>query len=99
MSLGNLRIGSRLGLGFGAILLITTIAIVATVVSLKQVTDNAMRAAEESIPFALLADEMVVNTIQVQQFTTRHSISISNLNLGNNTSSSSEVSRMLGLQK
>ena len=70
MNLGNMRIGTRLGLGFGAILLILSVAIVVTVTSLKQVTKNAEHAAEESIPFALLADEMVVNTVQVQQFLT-----------------------------
>ncbi|MBI5328527.1 MAG: methyl-accepting chemotaxis protein, partial [Deltaproteobacteria bacterium] len=66
----NMKIGLRLGLGFGAVMLIFAAVIIITILSLKTATNSAKHVAGESLPFALLADEMAFNVVQVQQFLT-----------------------------
>ncbi len=70
MSIHDLKVGTRLGLGFGTILVILAIAVVTTSISLNRVVMRSNHVADESLPFALLADNMVIQTIQVQQFLT-----------------------------
>ncbi len=70
MSVKNLSIGTRLGLGFGAILLLLVIVGITTGLSLNTVENNSRHVMEESMPFALLADKMVLHTVQVQQWIT-----------------------------
>jgi methyl-accepting chemotaxis protein len=70
MKLSNLRIGTRLGIGFGTILLIMSLIVLVTALSLGRVNDSATFVAEESLPFALLAENMAFNVVQVQQWLT-----------------------------
>jgi len=70
MSLKNLKVGTRLGSGFGIILIIMIATLVTTFFSLATVETRTRQVTEESLPFTLLADGMVENTIQVQQFYT-----------------------------
>jgi methyl-accepting chemotaxis protein len=66
----NMKTGMKLGLGFGLVLLLFVVSGVMTNQYLN-VTDNASRQVkDETLPYLLLADEMVVDTIQVQQWLT-----------------------------
>ncbi len=66
----NLKIGARLGLGFGVVLFIFVAAVIVSSLYLKTVDDSSRQVADESIPFALLAENMAFNAVQVQQFLT-----------------------------
>lgn len=68
--LKNLKIGTRMGIGFSAVLVLMLAAFFVTFWSLQTVDDSTRQVIEESLPYTLLADEMVVNAIQVQQFMT-----------------------------
>ncbi len=70
MTLSNMKIGTRMGLSFGAIILLVVVAIVVSIVSLQVVKKDAIQVEKESMPYALLADTIVVNTVQVQQWLT-----------------------------
>lgn len=70
MSLQNLKVGSRLGLGFGVVLVLMIVAVVSTFISLGSVEERIEHVSGESLPFTLLAEQMAYNTIQVQQFLT-----------------------------
>lgn len=60
--------------GFGAIIVLLSITIFATVVFLGQLRSNVEQTANESLPFSLLADSMLVNVVQVQQLMTDVSV-------------------------
>ena len=66
MGLNNIKIGTRLGLGFGIILALMGIATVVTFVSLQLVDQRSLHVSEESLPFTLMAARMAQNTIEVQ---------------------------------
>lgn len=68
--LKNVTIGAKLALGFGTVLLLLTILTAATVGSLRTVELSIGQMKNESLPYALLADEMAFEVIQVQQFLT-----------------------------
>lgn len=68
--LKNMKIGLRLGLGFGAVMLVFVTAMFVTTAFLRTADNSAKQVADESLPYALLADEMAFNTVQVQQFLT-----------------------------
>ncbi|MFQ5455658.1 MAG: methyl-accepting chemotaxis protein [Nitrospirota bacterium] len=68
--LRNMKIWMRLGLGFGVILLIIAILVGVVTLYLNKVIDNLKEVEGESMPFALLADEMRFYTVQVQQLFT-----------------------------
>ena len=70
MAVRDLKVGTRMSLGFGLIILIMISTMVITFWSLAEVEYNTNYLSEESLPFTLLADRMVVNAIQVQQFAT-----------------------------
>jgi methyl-accepting chemotaxis protein len=70
MSLKNLKIGTRMGIGFFLILLLFVAAVVATYISLSTVESHSKHVKEESLPFTLIADRMVLNAQQVQQWFT-----------------------------
>ena len=70
MFLNNIKIGTKLGMGFGVILLIFVTAIVTTDLYLNVVVDNSKQVESESMPYALLADKMVLDTVEVQQWLT-----------------------------
>jgi methyl-accepting chemotaxis protein len=66
----RMKIGARLGVGFGVVLLIFIVAILVSSLYLKTVDESSRQVANESIPFALLAENMTLNVVQVQQFLT-----------------------------
>ncbi len=66
MKIGNLKIGLRLGIGFGAVLVIILALVAVTSMSLKAVEKNAKLVHDESVPFALTADEMAISVSQIQ---------------------------------
>ncbi len=70
MILRNMKIGTRMGLSFGAIISLVVVAIAVSIVSLQVVKKDAIQVEKESIPYALIADTIVVNTVQVQQWLT-----------------------------
>lgn len=68
--LKNVTIGTKLALGFGMVLLLLTIFTAVTVGSLRTVEVSIGQMKGESLPYALLAEEMAFEVIQVQQFLT-----------------------------
>jgi methyl-accepting chemotaxis protein len=66
--LHQLKIGPRLALGFGSVILTFLLAMAAILWHQMEVLADARQINEESLPFALLADEMVLDVVQVQQF-------------------------------
>ena len=70
MVVSDLKVGTRMSLGFGLILLLMLSTMAVTFWSLSKVEFNTKFLSEESLPFTLLADRMVVNALQVQQFAT-----------------------------
>ncbi len=70
MAVKDLKVGTRMSLGFGLILVLMITTMVVTFWSLSKVEYNTEYLSTESLPFTLLADRMVVNALQVQQFAT-----------------------------
>jgi methyl-accepting chemotaxis protein len=70
MKLRDMKIGARLGLGFGAVLLIFVVAVLVTTFSVNNAGTSATQVATESVPFAIVAENMAFNVVQVQQFLT-----------------------------
>jgi len=70
MRLQDMNIGMRLGLGFGAVLAIFTVAALVTTVAVNGAGKSATQVAGESVPFAIIAEDMAFNVVQVQQFLT-----------------------------
>jgi len=70
MKVSDLKIGIRLGVGFAAILIVFCLAVYMTTLTLQVVAANSHRTQEESVPFALLSEEMTFHIIQVQQWLT-----------------------------
>jgi methyl-accepting chemotaxis protein len=70
MKLQDMKIGARLGLGFGAVLVIFVAAALVTTVSVNGAGKSAKQVAGESVPFAIVAENMAFNVVQVQQFLT-----------------------------
>ena len=59
-----------MSIGFGLILILMISTMVVTFWSLGKVEFNTRFLSDESLPYTLLADRMVVNALQVQQFAT-----------------------------
>ena len=70
MKMNNLKIGGKLGLGFGIIALLFAAAAFITFLGLNQAHHNSTFVKNESLPFALLAKDMAFNIVQVQQWLT-----------------------------
>jgi methyl-accepting chemotaxis protein len=70
MTIGNMKIGSRLAMGFGIIILIMAVTAGITSVYLNKADINAHHVKDESVPFALLAEEMAFEVVQVWQWLT-----------------------------
>jgi methyl-accepting chemotaxis protein len=68
MKLSGLKIGQRLGLGFGVLLAIVGFAVLFTYGAARNVELNTRRLADEKLPQALTAEKMAYNVSQVQQF-------------------------------
>ncbi|KAF0219239.1 MAG: methyl-accepting chemotaxis [Geobacteraceae bacterium] len=70
MTLNNLKIGTRLLLGFGVVILIGIVSNLINSHSISTVEVTAKQVKEFNFPYALLAEEMAFNAVQVQQFLT-----------------------------
>jgi methyl-accepting chemotaxis protein len=70
MFLRDLKIGVRMSMGFGLILLMMVLTTSVTFFAMRVVDSSTRQVIDESLPFTLLADRMVVNTVQVQQYLT-----------------------------
>jgi len=70
IKLKNIRIGYRLAIGFGSIIVLLSVTILTTVFFLNNLRSNVEQTANESLPFSILAQNMLVNVVQVQQFMT-----------------------------
>lgn len=70
MLLNNLRLRTQMMLSFGVIIFLATIALIVNSISLRTVISNSQHIHDESFPYAITADEIVVHTVQVQQWLT-----------------------------
>ncbi|MEK6793440.1 MAG: methyl-accepting chemotaxis protein [Spirochaetota bacterium] len=70
----KIKTGSKLGIGFGSIVLLMVAIAAVAAIQLSRVRANATQVSAESLPYALLADEMVYHSVQVQQFFTDASL-------------------------
>jgi methyl-accepting chemotaxis protein len=70
MTVQNLKVSTRMSLGFGLLLLMMVFTTAVTYWSLHSIEQSTRQVVDESLPFTLLADQMVVNTVQVQQYLT-----------------------------
>ncbi|MDO9079658.1 MAG: MCP four helix bundle domain-containing protein, partial [Desulfuromonadales bacterium] len=68
------KVGTRLTLGFGAVLLLLVVIGGVTYANLLAIDAKTTHIAEESLPNALLAEKMVLDTVQVQQYLTDASV-------------------------
>lgn len=66
--LSNLKIGSRLTAGFGLVICVFLAAMSVVLYFQKEALQAAQQIQRESLPFALTADQMVLDVVQVQQF-------------------------------
>jgi methyl-accepting chemotaxis protein len=66
--LTNLKIGSRLTAGFAIVICVFLAAMSAVLYFQKETLKAAQQIQRESLPFALMADDMVLDVTQVQQF-------------------------------
>ncbi len=76
MRFENIKLGVRLGVGFGIILVLIGISTAATFFSLRSVDESTRLVSEESIPFTLLANQMVLNTLEIQLALTGASLTL-----------------------
>jgi len=70
MAIINFKVGTRLGIGFGIMLILMIATLVITFFSLQSVERSTRLVIEESLPYTLQANRMVQNVIQTQQFYT-----------------------------
>jgi len=70
MNLSKLKVKTQLLGSYGLIILLIVVAIMANTYSIKKIIDNSNHVNKESFPFALLADEIVLSAVQVQQWLT-----------------------------
>jgi methyl-accepting chemotaxis protein len=66
--LKQLKIGPRLVAGFGIVIGVFLLAMAGIVFFQNAVVEDAQQIQRESLPYALTADEMVLDVTQVQQF-------------------------------
>ncbi|UCH81970.1 MAG: hypothetical protein JSW20_04920 [Nitrospiraceae bacterium] len=70
MKLSDMKVGTQLFGSYGIIILLIMTAIVTNLISINKIVDNSHHVGEESFPFALIADDIVLSTLQVQQWFT-----------------------------
>lgn len=70
MFLRNMKIRTRLMLGFGVVLSLFVMCGVITTILLIKADKSAMTVKNKSVPYALIAKDIAFNVVQVQQFLT-----------------------------
>ena len=68
MKVSQMKIGTRLGLSFGIVTLFFAVAALISLILLKTVLNDSKRVDSESLPFALLAEDIAKDTVEVQQW-------------------------------
>ena len=66
----SLRIRMQLGIGFGVVVGLFSVALLVVGVLLSYLTSDVRRISEETLPYVLVADEMDLSRSDVQQFLT-----------------------------
>ena len=66
----NIKISTRLGLGFSMIVTIMAVSTLIAILLLNVVDEKVERVEKMSIPMALMAEDMALNIVQVQQWLT-----------------------------
>ena len=70
MTMANLKIGTRLGLGFGAVILMFVTALSMVGKSFSDLKQGVIQIDEETLPYVMVVDEMDLSRSEVQQFLT-----------------------------
>ena len=70
MLMANLKIGTRLGLAFGAVVMIFIAVLLVVGKSFSDLTRDITQISKETLPFILVVDEMNLSRSEVQQFLT-----------------------------
>ncbi|MGC2049143.1 MAG: methyl-accepting chemotaxis protein [Gallionella sp.] len=70
MTMANLKVGTRLGLGFGAVVMMFAVTFLGVGLMLSDLTRDAKQIDEETLPFVMVVDEMDLSRSEVQQFLT-----------------------------
>jgi len=70
MNMANLKIGVRLWLGFGVIIILIAFTTISSYFFLTGIRNSSAHIKDESLPFTLVSDTMLLNTKQVQQWLT-----------------------------
>jgi len=70
MGFADIKVGKKLALGFGSLLVIMVLISAITGMYLNKAEQDAEHVKNESVPFALTADDMAFNIVQVQQWLT-----------------------------
>jgi len=70
MRIGDMKIGWRLGFGFGMVFMIMAVVVLFTLRSVNMAEERAGKVKDESLPYAILAEEMSTKVVQVQQWLT-----------------------------
>jgi methyl-accepting chemotaxis protein len=68
--LNNMKIGFRLGLGFGGVLLLFMVSVVLVIFKINIVDQEALQVQNESVPFLMTAYEMEVSATQISDLYT-----------------------------
>jgi methyl-accepting chemotaxis protein len=63
----NMKIGLKLAIGFGTVIMLMALIVVISTIQLNHVVQDAEQTSHESLPFALLAADMVEESIHVQE--------------------------------
>ena len=74
MTMKNMKVGVRLGIGFGLVVLLMIAMTMFSFNALRGVDSAAEQVVEESLPFTLQADEMMVMATNAQQLITDASL-------------------------
>ena len=70
MDLSRVKVRTQLTVSYGLIILIIMAAIMINLISINKIVENSHHVKDESFPFALIADDIVLSTVQVQQWLT-----------------------------
>jgi methyl-accepting chemotaxis protein len=68
MKISDMKVGTRLALSFGIVTLLFAVAALISLILLKSVLNDSKRVDSESLPYALLAEDLAKDGIEVQQW-------------------------------
>ena len=68
MKISEMKVGTRLASSFGIVTLLFAVATFISMILLKTVLNDSKRVDSESLPYALLAEDLTKNAVEVQQW-------------------------------